>query len=666
MITIIAQNRNVALAIARATSNDNEANRYFYGDRYFITWTIGKMVEITTPRGQASYWFRSQSFPHLPKYFTLSVTTRNNADGTPKAYEASAQLDVIKTLLAKSESVIAATDPTMEGELTFRYIYAYLACKLPFTRAIINDLTMKSVLRAISQPQPSEKFDAWYRVARLRDEADWLIGINARRALAFAAGRGTYQIGRTSASVLKMIQERNREVKNAMRTSATYGTIAVKDCNGNIFPMVSKEPLAISPDRNDEVTILSCVSEEKKVRPPKLYNLIQLQMDAAEQFGMTPLQTYEAARRLYDRKLISFPVAASSTVSYRRYTGCRNTLEKMLAYKNYVSVAYAGVEISSGRSVGKDPMGTQGIVVTPVPAFVLDNDMSRVYHLIVKRMYQAFSKEAVVVNSRIVASCNGDLYEWTGVSYKSRGWHSLFPDTVLATGPVPMFREGDAVEIFSVGECTRNSKVPEAYNDATLIKELLESRGVIHSAGIAKDIVHLESANLIERDAWGRISLTERGRALYGIIKDMSIADIESVKETDSLLRDLLKENISAAAYDRKLKKIAGDLTAGILASAKLYPRMEEDIPCPRCSEGLLKTFGKIAKCDNPDCGHHIFRQFYGVTLSHDELVALARDGATPYISGFKSRNGKSFKARVIINAAGNTQVVSKNKSTNT
>ena len=93
---------------------------------------------------------------------------------------------------------------------------------------------------------------------------------------------------------------------------------------------------------------------------------------------------------------------------------------------------------------------------------------------------------------------------------------------------------------------------------------------------------------------------------------------------------------------------------------------MEEDIPCPRCSEGLLKTFGKIAKCDNPDCGHHIFRQFYGVTLSHDELVALARDGATPYISGFKSRNGKSFKARVIINAAGNTQVVSKNKSTNT
>ena len=101
MITIIAENKNMALAIARATLNDEVGNRYYYGDKFFITWTLGKMVEITTPRGQASYWFRSGSFPHIPKHLTLSITSRNDTEGTPLAYEASAQIEVIKNLLAK-------------------------------------------------------------------------------------------------------------------------------------------------------------------------------------------------------------------------------------------------------------------------------------------------------------------------------------------------------------------------------------------------------------------------------------------------------------------------------------------------------------------------------------------------------------------------------------
>lgn len=664
MITIIAENKNMALAIARATLNDEVGNRYYYGDKFFITWTFGKMVEITTPRGQASYWFRSGSFPHIPKHLTLSITSRNDTEGTPLAYEASAQIEVIKNLLAKSESVIAATAPTQKGELIFRYLYAYLKCKLPYTRALINDLCNKTILRAITQPQPAEKFDNWYRAARLRDEADWIIGINARRSLAFAAGRGTYRIGRTSASVLKKIQERNKEVKAYQPEKFTYGTVAIKDNNGNVFALSSKEPLTSAPANSSTVKILSCTANEVKIKQPKLYNLIQLQLDAAEKYGMSPLRTYEAAIRLFDRKLISYPIEASTTVSYRKYTACRSMLEKLLAFKNYASVACAGIDFTPGRSVGKETIGTHGIVITPVPAFALDDDMARVYHLIVRRMYQAFSREVVIIKSHIIAECEGVTYEWDGVAYKTKGWHSLFSDTVLSTSPIPYFKS-ETAEVFSVGHVSRNIARPEAYTDATLIRGLIEERGIVHSTGIAKDIVHLELSGLIERDAWGQISLTERGRALYGLIKDMEIADIKSVKETDSLVRELLKDNISASAYDRKLKQITRDLTAGILASARLYPRMEADIPCPQCSEGTMKTFGKIAKCDNPDCGHYLFRQYYGVTLNHEELSSLIETGSTPIINGFHATSGKIFKAKVIINSSGSPQVVSNHNSSN-
>ena len=665
MITIIAQNKISALAIARATANDDEGNRHFYGSKYFITWMTPKMVEITTPRGLASYWFRDQSFPHLPKYLTLSITTRSGKDGEPMTPDASAQLDIIRSLLAKSDSIIVATDPTQVGEMSFRYLYSYLHCTLPYSRAIINDLTVRGVNRAISYPMPAEKYDKWYIAARLRDEADWLIGVNARRALAFAAGRGTYRIGRTSASVLKMIADRNLMVKTAEQTTEHHTTIAVKDRTGNIFALRSIEPNEVTPKADSEVKIISVEKTERKVRTPKLYNLINLQIDAARLFGMTPLRTYEAALRLFGRKLISYPVAAGSTVPQRKYQECRKVLEKLLSYSNYASVAIANIGVAPGRAVDKSNFGTHGIVATGVPPLVLDDDMSRIYHLIVKRMYQAFSKDAVVIRSSVIAECEGIRYEWSGESYKTRGWHSLFADTAIRTDPVPAMTAGEETSLFSVGSYTAKSGLPENYTDATLIEDLLAIRGTINADGIAKDIVHLESSGLIERDAWGYISITTKGRLLYGIVREMKIADICEVVKVDNLMKEVAREKISASAYDTQLKQITRDVTAEILASAKLYPRMEEDIACPHCSEGVMKTFGRVAKCDNPECGHYVFRQFYGVTLSHSELASLINTGSTPPIVGFRARSGKTFKAQVIINAAGNTQVVSKNKSEN-
>lgn len=661
MITIIAQNRTAATAIARATGNDETASRYFYGNKYYITWLVGKAVEITTPRGQASYWFRNQSFPHVPKYFTLSVTNRPLPDGISLTQEAATQLTTIRELLNKSESIIVATEPTQEGELNFRYLYAYLGCKLPYRRAIINDLMFRTINYAIQNTVSPETFDKWHRVARLRDEADWLIGVNARRAIAFAAGRGTYRIGRTSASVLKMIGDRRQEIKDAVQTSSTYATIAVKDSKGNVFCLRSVEPVNgdITPGT---VKVLSVTTEQKKVRSPKLYNLVNLQMDAARLYGMTPLRTYEAAIRLYERKLISYPVAASNTVTKRRYEECRRVLTKMLGYKNFASVAFAQQDIAPGHCVGKSAYGTQGIVATPVPPLVIDNDMERVYSLIVKRMYQAFCKDAVTLNSSIEAECDGIRYHWNGVAYKSKGWHSLFPDTVLRTEVVPSFTIGE--ELTPVGHGTATFKSPEVkpYTDATLIQTLMEIRGATHSEGIAKDIVHLEASGLIERDAWGQISLTERGLSLYFIIKSMKIADIAKVKEIDDMMGQLLRDKIPAASYDRDLKQFTRDITAEILSCAKFFPCREDDIECPHCSEGVMKTFGRVAMCDNPDCGHYIFRQYYGVTLTHEELTSLIKTGSTPTISGFRARSGKSFSAKVILNANGQPQVTSKNK----
>lgn len=667
MITIIAQSQHVALIIARAIGADEEATRYYYNEKYYVTWMTGKMVEISTPRGVASYWFRSQSFPHLPKHLTLSLTTKTRKDGTSLTADAAAQNAAIRSLIAKSGSIIAATEPNSEGELKFRYLYSFLSTDVPFSRAIINELTNSSIWYAITHPVPAKRYEDWYKAARLRDEANWLININARRAVAFAAGRNTYQVGRTSTPVLRMIADRNQEVKNAPEPEMrNYTTLAIKDAEGNIFAMKSESENTIVPASTSEVKLVSVEKTEVRIKSPKLHNLTTLQLDAAREYDMAPLKSYEAAMRLYERKLISFPGTTATTVTRRRYEECRRTLAKMLAYKNFASVAAAQPQTLQGRAVDTHEMGLQGIVITSVPALVIDDDMSKIYYLIVRRMYQAFSKTAVSIRTKMVAECEGVTYLWEGQKYKTKGWHALFPETALPSSPVPSFASGDTATIFSTGSCKAHSTVPQYFTIASLMELLNEERGTSHANEVAKDIIHLEEMGMIKRDIYGHIFLTEKGTVLNSIVKGMKIADMDAVHEVDALISSKLRGVISKSAFDRQIQKFTSDVTAEILASARLYPVMEEDIPCPHCTEGVMKAFGRVAKCDNPDCGHYVFRQFLGVTLDHKQLKKLLTSGATDHIKGFRSFKGNLFSARVVINSNGNPQVTSKPKSTNT
>ena len=333
---------------------------------------------------------------------------------------------------------------------------------------------------------------------------------------------------------------------------------------------------------------------------------------------------------------------------------------------NFASVAAVQPQTLQGRAVDTHEMGLQGIVITSVPALVIDDDMSKIYYLIVRRMYQAFSKTAVIIRSRLVAECEGITYSWEGQKYKTKGWHALFPETALPGSPVPTFVTEDTAAIFSKGSGTASTPVLRYFTVASLMERLYEERGTSHANEIAKDIIHLEEMGMIKRDIYGHIFLTEKGIVLNSIVKGMKISSMEAVHEIDSLISNKLRGTISKSAFDKQLQQFTADVTAEILASSRLYPMMEEDIPCPHCTEGVMKIYGKVAKCDNPECGHYVFRQFLGKILDHTQLKKLLTTGTTDHIKGFRSFKGNLFAARVVINANGNPQVTSKPQSSNT
>ena len=140
--------------------------------------------------------FSKDDLPMLPNLFRLTVRQIRNGKEYTEDPAAVRQLSVINNCFNKSDTIIVATDAGREGELIFRYVYSYLNSTKPFKRLWISSLTEKAIREGLSALRPGHDFDNLYMAGKARSEADWLVGINASRALFINAGKNSYTIGR--------------------------------------------------------------------------------------------------------------------------------------------------------------------------------------------------------------------------------------------------------------------------------------------------------------------------------------------------------------------------------------------------------------------------------------------------------------------------------------
>lgn len=211
MITILAEKPSVAREIARVTGAMKKEEGYYTGNGYHVTWALGHLVQPALPDGYGFKGFRKDSLPVIPEEFMLIPRQVR----TDKGYKADAaavkQIKVITKLWQESEGIIVATDCAREGELIFRYLYAYTGCTLPFRRLWISSLTDAAIRKGMKELKDGHEYDNLYLAAKARSEADWLVGINGTQALTVAAGRGTYSVGRVQTPTLAMVCKRYRE-----------------------------------------------------------------------------------------------------------------------------------------------------------------------------------------------------------------------------------------------------------------------------------------------------------------------------------------------------------------------------------------------------------------------------------------------------------------------
>ena len=675
MIALIAEEPSVAKDIARIIGATQRNDGYLSGNGYMVTWAFGHLIQLAMPEAYGVANFRRESLPIIPADFQL-IPRQVKAE---KGYKADPgvlkQLKVIKEVFDQCNRIIVATDAGREGELIFRYIFHYLSCHKPFVRLWISSLTDRAIREGMENLQPGERYDNLYLAAKSRSEADWLIGINATQALSVAAGQGVFSLGRVQTPTLMMICDRYLENKNFVPTK--FWQLKASTASGGIgFTAQStarweQQPEAIAALQRvkdaGQLVVKSVERKEATQEPPLLYDLTTLQKEANTKLNFSADKTLSIAQSLYEKKVMSYPRTGSRYISEDVFEEMPERIALLERYPRFAGYA-AGLNGTTlnRRSVNDGKVTDHhALIVTENLPGELSKDERAIYELVAGRMLEAFSGKCVKDVTTALLSAGDTGFTVKGAVMKTAGWRAVFSEQDTEdedTATLPPLQEGQTLPLSGVDLLEKQTKPKPLHTESSLLaamenagKELedAELKASLKDAGIgtpatrAAIIETLFARQYIVREKKNLVP-TDKGLAVYRIVKDKKIADVEMTGMWETALAKIEAGSMDADTFRKGIEVYAAQITAELL-SVQLSFASGETCPCPKCGSGRILFYPKVAKCSNVDCTLTIFRSKCDKQLTDKQIVELVTKRKTGLIKGFKGKNGKAFDASLVL-----------------
>ena len=576
---------------------------------------------------------------------------------------------------------IITTLDKREGELIFRYLYHYTGCTVPFDRLWISSLTDKAIREGLANLEDGTKYDNLYLAAKSRSEADWLVGINGTQALTIAAGRGTYSVGRVQTPTLAMVCARFWENKRFVPQDVfqTHFSTRGKDADSVAkFSSVKKwnvkgeaaEVYGILKEAGT-VAVLSVERKETVQEAPLLYDLTALQKDANARHGFTAEKTLAIAQKLYESKLITYPRTGSRYIPEDVFAGIPSLLKGLKGNPKWDAVAGQLRELNR-RSVDDTKVTDHhALLPTGVKPLLFSKEDTAIYDMIVARMLEAFSGKCVKDVTTVKAGCGGVEFVAKGNVVKQYGWRSVRNEKEEGEDNVvlPEWKEGDILPIMGCSLTEGKTKPKPFHTEATLLaametagkevedevmRQAMKDCGIGTPATRAAIIETLLKREYIVRSKKSLVP-TEKGLALYSIVRGMDIANVEMTGQWEAALAKIEHGELPAEAFMRDIEAYTRKITTELLACDKIFGHKDSGISCPKCGDGRMQFFGRVVRCDNTNCGLPVFRQIAGKTLSDTEMADLLKNGQTGLLNGFRNKQGKPFSAVVAFDGDFNT-----------
>ena len=669
---IIAEKPSVARDIARIVGATSKQDGYMEGCGYVVTWAMGHLIALAMPEAYGFSAYKAEDLPIRPNPFQLVVRQVRKDKEYVSDPAALKQLKVIRSCFDKADRIIVATDAGREGELIFRYIYQHLDCRKPFDRLWISSLTDKAIREGLSNLKPGSHYDNLYYSAKARSEADWLVGINASRALTIAR-KGGYSLGRVQTPTLAMVCR--RYIENRDFISVPYWRLSVltekegmslKAIGSKDYENEALAQTALATLRSQsQLTVESVVRKVAGTPPPLLYDLTALQKDANRRHGFSADKTLSIAQSLYEKKITTYPRTGSRYIS-------EDVFEEIPTLQRKTGMPLSNP--LNRHSVDNAKITDHhAIIPTGEPPSGLSTDETTIYQMVVNRFIEAFSPDSEEERMLVRFTDGTNTFTWKACRQISLGWKAVQKgkeaeadkkedDDEQFLSSLPNLTEGEVLSLVNADINEHKSKPKPLYTEATLLsamenagKEVKEDdkRKAMAECGIGTPATR---ANIIEtlilRDYIRRdkksIIPTEKGLAVYEIVKDKKIANAEMTGAWELALAAIEAGKMPSDKFSQGINSYVETICEELLSltpEQKSYPVYR----CPKCGQQSVGIYAKVAKCRHETCGFHVFREVCGILLSEDNIRDLISSGRTPILKGLTSKAGKKFNARLVL-----------------
>lgn len=650
---VLAEKPSVARDIARVLNCHKNIAGAIEGSQYIVTWALGHLVTLADPEEydkKFKEWDMSY-LPMIPEKWELVVIKQ-----TSKQYH-----NVKAQLFRKDVSeIIIATDAGREGELVARWILDKSGCKKPIKRLWISSVTDKAIREGFARLKDGRSYDNLYHAARSRAEADWLVGINATRALT-CKHNAQLSCGRVQTPTLAIIANREEQIRS-FKPEEYFGLTC---CAGGItWAWQNKSSGSLRTFQKDSLTklksqlngaalsVTDVKKSAKKTFSPRLYDLTELQRDANRRFGFSAKQTLNIMQRLYEtHKVLTYPRTDSRYIGNDIVPTIKERLRacNIGPYKKFIpELLKAPLRIN--KSFVDDKKVSDHHAIIPTEEYVqldhMTNEERKIYDLVVRRFLAVLSPAFEYEQTTLSAAASGEQFTAKGKLVQSAGWKSVYEDSPFDDSDeiteetdsfgnsrdtfrqpdqsLPEVRQGSQLPVTRASLTSQKTKPPARFTEATLLtamenpvkymesqdkkarKTLSETGGLGTVATRADIIEKLFHSFLIEKKG-NELFLTSKGKQLLALVPE-DLKKPELTAQWEMKLAEIAKGSQKESAFIQDIEAYTNTLIHQIKTSGETYRHDNlTNTKCPRCGKRMLSVNGKNARllvCQDRECGY--------------------------------------------------------------
>ena len=617
---VIAEKPSVARDIARVLKCKKNGQGTIEGERYIVTWGLGHLVTLADPEEYKPEWkeWKMDVLPMMPKTWKLSVIRQ-----TAKQYNA------VKSQIHRKDvgEIIIATDAGREGELVARWILEKAGNQKPVKRLWISSVTDRAIREGFGRLRDGRDYQNLYDAARSRAKADWLVGINATRALT-CKYNAKLTCGRVQTPTLALIANREDEIRS-FRPKPYYGLKVYADgiCftwqdrkSGSTRSFDPERIRRISEEIRGERLVLDSVEKKsRKTYAPGLYDLTELQREANRRFGYSAKETLNIMQRLYEHhKVLTYPRTDSRYLSSDIVPTLKERIEACQTgpYRALARVLH-GKQFTADKRFVDDSKVSDHHAIIPTEQYVdlthMTSEERKIYDLVVRRFLAVLYPPAEFEQISVKASVKGEHFAAKGETIREAGWRAVYDsdieeedeDDSLKNQVLPELKKGQSLPVKKLEVTEGKTKPPAHYTEATLLTSM--EKGGLGTVATRADIIEKLFNTFYMEKKGNDLLITSKGRQLLELVpSDLKKPELTARWEKE--LQKISDGRQKEKTFMKEIEQYTNNVMQDIRTSEATFRHDNlTNRKCPRCGKRMLAVNGKNSKllvCQDRECGY--------------------------------------------------------------